>query len=93
VTLQRQVCVILVCDSCGDTGGDWDESCTLHFDAANEREIREFILETGWTVDGSRHFCPECSEVRREKAASDLLSADIRTFLPELTEPLPGMGT
>lgn len=56
----EDICVIVVCDGCGD--GWADEACgEPHF--VDYDSARVYIVEHGWSVDGARLVCPDCTRL------------------------------
>jgi hypothetical protein len=51
-------CVILVCDDCGEEFDYEGHGGGMHFDPADPMPVP--ITDCEWTVDGDRHYCPEC---------------------------------
>ncbi len=59
--LQRQSCVVVHCDLCGD--GPSDPSMELHY--PSEDAALDALAVLGWDLaaDGGRLVCPDCSTV------------------------------
>jgi hypothetical protein len=55
-------CYVLVCDGCGRTYGEQGEQQYVPHEVSVE-EARAGVEQVGWTRDGERDLCPECSPV------------------------------
>lgn len=54
--------IAIKCDKCGcyyETGGEGIFYADYY--DANGEQIEEEALEDGWTKEGDKHYCPECS--------------------------------